>query len=277
MKSALVSVTILASALPALAQDAPGDWNLTINRENRQTIALTAYDNGIVLAARCEKGVFQTLIGGLPEAPPALNLLSSRRTLKIGFGDEPPRDHYFMLGANRTVAFSELPSSLAREMRKGGRMTIVVEGAGEGGRNLRYVLDLPASNTAIDQALADCRRPLADPHDAQLSQLTENGLPANIAWKRPPRGTYPAGRTYMSGFAVILCLSQPDGRLKDCMVETEMPVDGGFGDTALRATRNAVLENKDGGPVPISRVTFRMNYQMEGTSDSPPTGTRLGS
>lgn len=270
----IASVLAIAVAVPALAQDAPADWDLIVQPENRLTAAHTVYDNGILLATRCHRGVFQMMIGGLPEAPPAHDLQSAQRTLGIGIGDKPITDHRFMIGQNRQTAFAQLPASLARKMREGGPMQIVVAGAGEEGRNLRYVLDLPPSNTAIDQTLADCRRPLVDPRDAELEALDDDGLPRNIQWSRAPVPDYPQGRTYTAGFAVVTCLARPDGRITDCVVETEFPADGGFGAAALRGARRGRLENMDGGPVPLTRVSYRTNFDMGFSSDER-TGTRF--
>lgn len=265
---------VIAVTAPALAQDAPADWDLLVQPENHLTAAHTVYDNGLLLATRCQKGVFQVMIGGLPEAPPARDLLSASRTLGIGFGDKPIDDRRFMIGENRQMAFSELPALLARSMREGGRMQIVVPGAGEGGRNIRYVVDLPPSNTAIDQTLANCGRPLVDPRDAELDALEDDGLPKDIKWRKAPIPSYPAGRTYAAGFAVVTCLARPDGRVTDCVVETEVPADGGFGAAALRATRNGRLQNENGGPVPLTRITYRTNFSMSGSSNET-TGTLI--
>ena len=64
---------------------------------------------------------------------------------------------------------------------------IVVPGGAENGRNLRYVIDLPASGAAIDETLQACGRPLVDPRDAERSALPEDGLPPEIEWARQPR------------------------------------------------------------------------------------------
>lgn len=270
----LAAILAIAVAVPALAQDAEADWDLLIQPENRLTAAHTLYDNGLLLATRCHQGVFQVMIGGLPEAPPAKDLLSAQRTLGIGIDDKPVVDYRFMIGQNRQIAFAELPAMLARSMRSGGPMEIVVSGAGEGGRNLRYVMELPRSNTAIDQTLADCGRPLVDPRDAELEALPDDGLPKNIQWRKKPDIYYPAGRTYTAGFAVTTCMARPDGRVTDCVVETEFPADGGFGAAAMRGARSGRLENKNGGPVPLTRISFRANFDME-VSSNERTGTRI--
>ena len=176
------------------------------------------------------------------------------------------------MAESASVAISDRPSPLARDIREGGKMQIIVPGGAEGGRNLRYVLDLPASSTAIDEALQACDRPLVDPRDAELDALEDNGLPMNIEWARAPQPSYPEGRTYTRGFATVTCLTRPDGRVRDCVVETEHPIDGGFGEAAIDATRRARLQSKDGGEVPLGMIQFRTNFLMD---SSPSTGSRL--
>lgn len=273
---AVLLTLMLAGGAPALAQDAAAaaDWDLTLKPEDRLTAAHTLYDNGLLLAARCQAGVFQVMIGGLPEAPPARDLATNRRLLGIGFGEEPVADQGFLMGANRQFAFAEMPAPLARSMREGGAMQIVVAGAAENGRNLRHVIDLPRSNTAIDQALASCGRPLVDPRDAELEGLEDDGLPKNITWRKMPQPQYPAGRAYSSGLAVVSCLARPDGRVTDCVAETEVPANSGFGAAVVRAARQGRLENLDGGPIPLTRIVYRTYFHLEGASDET-TGTRI--
>lgn len=276
MKLVLTTLTLtalLGFALPASAQDDDSDWDLRV--QDGMTIAHAQFDNGLLLGARCQAGTFQVLIGGLPEAPEARDLLSARRILKIGFRDDAASDQGFMIGDNRRIAFAELPAPLARDMREGGRMQIVVAGGAEGGRNLRYVLDLPPSNAAIDQALSACNRPLVDPRDSELAALEDDGLPANINWRRKPETEYPQGQTYTAGFAVTTCLARADGRLSDCVIETEFPANGGFGAAVLKSVRSGRLMNRDGGPVPLTRILYRTNFDMDG--GIPATGSRLRS
>ncbi|WP_368933078.1 hypothetical protein [Brevundimonas naejangsanensis] len=267
-------VMSMALATTTSAQDAE-DWDLLAQPEEQLTVAYTQFDNGLLLAARCQRGVYQVMIGGLPAATAVRDFHKANRVLIIGIGGKDAAEQRFMLGADPSVAFSELPAPLARQMRDGGTMTITLPGGAEDGRNLRYLVELPASNAAIDQSLAACDRPLVDPRDQQLDDLGDDGLPINLAWKRVPKPEYPEGRTYTAGFAVITCLSQADGRVEDCVVETEFPINGGFGDAAMRGTRKGRLENRGGGdgPVPSRLIVYRVNYTMSDPEFS--TGSRI--
>lgn len=268
MKTALIAAAALAHAIPLLAQDTASDWDMTRDPDKKLVIAYTAFDNGLGIGARCMNGSFLVLISGLPPATGAT------RTLKVAFQDDDFNDQRWNVAENPVVAISDSPSPLARDMREGGKMQVIVPGGGEGGRNLRYVLDLPASSTAIDEALQACGRPLVDPRDAELDALADDGLPLDTEWSRPPEPAYPRGRTYSRGFATVSCLTQPDGRVRDCVVETEHPIDGGFGRAAIEATRRARLRNKNGGEVPLGMIQYRTTFTME---SSPSTGSRLRS
>lgn len=276
MKSALILATALAYAVPAMppaqdqdaAREAAADWDMARDPDKKLTIAHTVFDNGVGIGARCMNGSFQVLISGLPPATDAT------RQLRIAFGDEDFDEQRWNVAENPEVAISDRPSPLARDMREGGKMQIIVAGGAEGGRNLRYVLDLPASSAAIDETLKACNRPLVDPRDAELDALGDDGLPMNIEWAQEPQPSYPQGRTYVRGFATVSCLTQPNGRVRDCVVETEHPIDGGFGRAAIDATRRARLKSKDGGEVPLGMIQFRTNFMMD---SSPSTGSRLRS
>ncbi|MFK0300274.1 hypothetical protein ACIQTU_13760 [Brevundimonas sp. NPDC090276] len=263
MKTALVLATSLAVALPALAQDPAGDWDVNRDAEKNLTIAYTVFDNGLGVGARCSGGNYQVLISGLPTTT------GTSRPLRIAFRDGEFGDQRWSVGDDATVAISEYPGSLARSLRKGGRMQIVVPSGGEVGKIIRYVIDLPSSGAAIDETLTACGRPLVDPRDAELAALDDKGLPANLRWAREPLITYPEQQTYRRGFAILTCLTRPDGYLRDCAVETENPPGGGFGPAALNGTRRARVVNQEGGPVPLQFIAFRANFNIDGEPASP--------
>lgn len=263
MKTPLILTTALALALPAAAQDAAGDWDVARNVETDMVLAYTAFDNGLGVGARCSAGNYQVLISGLPATTEA------SRSLRLAFDDGEFSDQRWSVGDDASVALSEHPASLGRSLRKGGRMQVVVPNGGEGGRNLRYVIDLPASGAAIDETLTACGRPLIDPRDAELAALGDRGLPANLGWAREPLISYPEQQTYRRGFAVLTCLTRPDGYLRDCTVETENPPGGGFGAAALNGTKRARVTNLEGGAVPLRFIAFRANFDIDGESSSP--------
>jgi len=264
MKLALTLTAMLGIAWPVHAQTAPDDWDVNRDPAQKMIMAYTAFDNGLGIGARCSNGSFQVLISGLPPATGAT------RNLGIALQDDEVVDQRWNIAENPTVAISDMPSRLARQMRKGGGMQVVVPA--DGNQRLRYVLDLPASSTAIDEALQACDRPLVDARDAELEALQANGLPLNLEWARPPRPDYPQGKTYTRGFATITCLTRSDGGVRDCVVETEHPIDGGFGEAAIDATRRARLRSKDGGEIPPGMIGFRTNFLME---TAPVEGRRL--
>lgn len=257
MKTALVLTTSFALALPALAQDSAGDWDVTRDPNKDLVIAYTVFDNGLGVGARCSGGSYQVLVSGLPPATGA------SRTLRVAFEDGEFAVQHWSVGNEASVAISDYPSPLARNLREGGRMQIIVPGGGQNGKNLRYVIDLPSSGAAIDETLTACGRPLVDPRDAELAALGDNGLPADLNWIREPQITYPERRTYTRGFATLTCLTRSDGFLRDCAVETEHPHGGGFGEAALNGTKGARLRNHLGGPVPLRFIAFRANFEMD--------------
>lgn len=250
-----------AVALPALAQDAERDWDILRDPGKKLTLAYTQFDSGLGIAARCVDESYEALITGLPPAGQG-----ETRILHIAFGDEEPYSSRWSVAMNNTVAVSELPAPFARKLREGGQLRITIPGAAEGGRNLVHRLTLPASSTSIDATLAACERPLTDPRDLELADLPEGGLPVGLTWARWPRPDYPSSTQYARGFATVMCLTNPDGSLRDCTVEAEHPQDGGFGEAALRAARRAKVAHIDapGEAVPLTRVLYRNNFVMAG-------------
>lgn len=260
MKRILTALLACAVALPALAQDASADWDLAQDQRKKLLVAYARFDNGVSIGTRCADGGFEAVISGLPPAGRA-----STRLLRIAFGDDDPSDSRWGVATDDTIAISELPAPFARELRAGGRLRILVPNGASDGRNLLYDLTLPASSSSIDQTLTACGRPLVDPRDAELEALEEDGVPRNLAWAVRPRPNFPSTR-YARGFAVATCVSNPDGSLRDCTIESEHPRDGRFGQAALAAVRRARLQNlaDPGAPLPVTRVLYKTHFLMEG-------------
>lgn len=261
MKRAFIALLACAAALPALAQDAPRDWDLHRNTRTEAVMAFSVFDNGLGIAVRCIDGAYEALLSGLPAAGE-----QETRTLGVAFGDDEISMQRWSVAMNDTVAVGERPAPFARKLREGGRLQILVPGGGGEGRNLRYDLTLPDSSTSIDETLNACERPLVDPRDVELDALPDDGLPRSLLWVRAPRADYPSDARYGRGFAVVSCLVNPDGTLRDCAVESEHPHDGGFGASTLRAVRRARVQDTDNPDAPMApaMVSFRARFMMEG-------------
>lgn len=244
----------LLAAAPAAAQDAAaGDWDL--HRDGEVVLAFTTYDSGLAIAFRCRDDAFAAVAAGLPASREA------RRRLVLRFQDGEPYPSMWTNTTDDTVAVADYPAPLARELRQGGTFRLTIpDGAGDG-RDLTHVVELPPSNAAIDAALTACGRPLVDPRDALLAAVEGEGLSGGATWARRPRVEFPETR-YAAGSAVLSCLAWADGRLTDCVVESEHPHDGGFGEAALRGARRArVALPGDAGPGP-HRVGFYVNFRL---------------
>lgn len=262
MKRPLAVLLACAVALPALAQDADRDWDVLREPDKKLTAAFTLFDSGLGIATRCVDESYEVVIVGLPPA----GADSDTRELRVAFGDDEPAAQLWNVAINDTTAVSSLPAPFARKLRQGGRLRITIPGGAEGGRNLLHDVVLPASSVSIDETLTVCDRPLVDPRDAELDALPDSGLPTNLVWATPPRPTYPSRARYGRGFAMVMCLTSPDGSLRECSVEAEHPQDGGFGAAALRGTRRARVANAESptDPVPVAAVLFRNTFFIDG-------------
>lgn len=153
----LAVLPMLAIAGNALAQDEQADWEFRADPRTRTTLAGLATTTGINVVVRCVDGGLEAILTGLPPID------AEERQIGVGFGEEPINDQRWNVAIDNTVAVSELPASLARKLREGGQMHLRFVAAGEDGRTIRYVIDLPPSQTAIDATLTACGRPLVIP------------------------------------------------------------------------------------------------------------------
>ena len=252
-----VCALVLSVATTAQAQDVSGDWEVIRQPETKTVFAYVPMTSGLTIGFRCVDGAYGAIIAGLPAAGPDDQV----RTLTISIRGETPRGSQWTVTTDPTAAIADYPAPLARALREGGAVTVVVPGGAGDGRNLRHDLTLPASTAAIDETLNACDRPLVDPRDARLPEITANGLSAGVNWKVPPRPRYPVTR-YSEGYAVVSCVVQPDGKVDDCLVESEFPLGAGFGSNALRALPRARIDSPGEtlGQYAPRMIGFRVRY-----------------
>lgn len=272
MSGATASLALLALLNTTQAQDSAAgpDWDVFRDTSKTMVMAYTDFDSGLGIAVRCVDQSYEALISGLPD------IAGDTRTLRLAFSDDELHDSTWNVAIDPTIAVSDRPAPFARNLREGGQLQIVVPGGAADGRNLRYVLTLPPSSAAIDETLTSCGRPLIDPRDAELEDIAANGLPASLSWDRAPRPRYPVPARYGKGFAVVTCLTNPDGSLRDCLIETEHPQDGAFGDSVLRSIRRARVRNtSQEGAVPLQRISFRAAFRLEGYTEALRSPSRI--
>ncbi len=261
MKRLAAALAASALAWPSVAQTpAAQDWELNLEPASGALLAVTRYDSGLTIAFRCRDGDFAAVIAGLPASG------SPRRNLTLAFRGEAATPSAWTTTDDPTVVVGDYPAPLARQFRQGGALRLTVPGAAADGRNLTYAVDLPPSAAAIDRVLTRCERPLTDPRDALLTAVEDSGLSGGVTWARAPSVSFPSRGRYASGFAVVTCLAWPDGRLRDCVVESEHPHDGGFGRQAVRAAEQARVRLPDGADGP-RQVGFYTRFRMPDSDD----------
>ncbi|WP_122467237.1 energy transducer TonB [Brevundimonas lutea] len=261
MKGAGASVWIgvLACCSHATAQPAetvdPVDWDLI--QQHGDTAAVVVFDNDLAVLARCSAGVFDLTLNGLPEDRGENGL----RSLRVELDGAEEGFELWHTSADGKAAFSRTPARLARRLREGGELTIIVP-ATDGAPARRYLLPLSASPEAVDRALLACGKPAIDPRDALVDDSASDRSPP--VWRVTPRLNYPepalrAGAA--QGAVTLSCLAMPDGRLRDCVVESEFPPGVGFGAESLRAARRArVATSPDASPrMMIFSTGFRVD------------------
>lgn len=258
-----LGLSCLAQGGAASAQD----WETT-EPFNRVKLVTIGFDNGIGIGFRCERQSLDAMLVGLPPVP-APQFHMEARNIQMSWGrDVPVRTGGWWRTSNELITLTDSPAMLARALRRGGELNIVAVGAGEGGANVRYVVDLPASYEALEGILNACGLALTDPLELDRPEQIGAVVPGEehpaIVWRHAPRMEYPV-TNWSSGVARVNCLTEPSGGLTDCRLEGELPREAGFGRAALRAGQRASVQLADGsgGPVPRTSISFTVRFLLE--------------
>jgi hypothetical protein len=261
----LISSVLLISgvATPALAQEAAKrelDWVLTEIPERKAILAMADFDIGLSFATRCMDGQFDVTIHGLPEAR------GMTRALRITVNDEESYESSWIIGTQRTTAFSRVPVRFARELAKGGTLQTRVPGE----RNkpaTRYVIDLPPSVSAVEQTLTSCGKSLVDLRYDTMLDENLSGLPQGLVWKNEPRFSFPSPSGPMMstvGYVSVSCGVTPELRPTDCQIESEYPAGFNFGREVLRKVSSGQLKltGENESLNPQATILFNVNFRM---------------
>lgn len=253
---ALAQQACLETSPGAVVGTPPGDWDLL--DEGRNVTAYLAFNETPSIVIRCKRRAFDVLLMDLPSA----TIESGTRILEIGFDGETPVRTGWSIADPSTSALATAPGYLARRLRRGGLLHLIVPAADDAPRQ-EYRLPLPASDHAVDAALTACDLPLEDPRDPLIerSWLAPEFLPQ---WSRLPQAQFPrqaAQRGVQTGQAHMSCFVQPDGRLSDCRVENEHPHGAGFGASVLEALRAARLDQAPDDPDHMVFFTVRFRIR----------------
>lgn len=254
---ALSAAPLVASASSRAGQTAESqdpepqdDWTLSRLTDPDMVAASLEFDNGLTFVTRCQNGVFDLILAGLPPAP-ANEVSRSLVVLGKDSTDETPT--VWTVGKNRETAFSRIPAMFARILATGGPLQVIVPAA-PGQARTRYIMTLPPSGAAVEESLTHCGRALVDPRD-NLLEGDGDGLPGGITWVRPPRPSFPGSVGDMvveRGFVTTSCVVGPEGRLVECVLESEQPANFNLGRSVLRALASSRV-----GPAPDPQPSGR--------------------
>lgn len=250
---------LLMSGGPAAARNADDDWDFGEDPGRKLSIAAVTFES-FGVAVRCMDGSLSVVLSGLP-------VDSGQRRLLYGMGGDPEVESLWVSGDSSSSAFAVWPRSVATAMSRGGRLSVA---ARDGEATRRYVVDLPASSTAVGRVFQACgheldtSRPDESPGDEDF---------AGLVWARSPEISYPGRARHSQGMAAILCHVRAGGGLRDCTVESEFPEGSGFGRAAtFGAHRTARVEAANGSDENIEgrRIAFVTRYRMAGPGLTPP-------
>lgn len=265
LSAALITTPASPAAAQAAAAAAPQDWVVTRLREGNTLIASAPFDNGITIAARCSRDAFTLILTGLPE----VDRSETDRTLILVVGEEGgERSDTWTVANDRTVAFSRVPAIITRRLIEGGPFQVIVPGV-PGGPRTRYVMSLRPSESALQEVLTHCGRPVDSPRDEAL-RGDGRALPTGFTWTRMPLPEFPSATVSgaaTAGSVTLTCRVGEGGRLSECIVEDEFPAGFNFGKAALRSLGAARVGQSEearvaGAPFEGGFILFVMRFAM---------------
>lgn len=255
MSRTLASLALVAGAalaLPASAQEASEDWDLTTNAEQQLTLATLDFGDN-VLALRCSAGALDLLVTGAPVSTGA------SRKVRVSAGAIAAEEQLWIAQAGQPVLGADEPARLARQLRPGGQLDVRIEPETEAERPHRFRLTVPASANAVNAVLTACGQPLDEPRD-----LIARVSGPNLRWENAPQPMFPveaSNRGVESGLVRLSCVIAENWTLRDCLADVENPKDVGFADSALAAAeRSRIAPPLDGSDIRGRLARFSMRY-----------------
>ncbi|MDQ3125574.1 MAG: TonB family protein [Pseudomonadota bacterium] len=233
---------------------------MTVDQSGDLTLATAAYSSGQTIVVRCQAGVLDVIVAGLPAID------GRTRYVETTVGERPTERGPWASGGDGTTVLSVAPAPTARRLRAGGslRLSAAVSAANDSPLR-RYAFDLPGQSASLDRVLEACSTPTTDARDDLPRWMPARGSTFNY-WRRMAMPEYPtaADRAGInSGYAVLSCVVQAGGRLDQCVVESESQRRAGFGQSAVRAMGAArVLLAEEGGPPPGELVIFTLRFRV---------------
>jgi len=248
---ALIGLTAASLAASVQAQEAT-TWDVQSEGSDR-LIASVLFDNGPGLAIQCSDGAFDFALVNLPPAPRGG---SGSRILETGSDLATLEDSSWQAEARSSTALAFTAARRVRALRKGG-VFYVRTPAAEGEPTTTFALPLPTDSVGIDRVLEACGKPLVEPRD-DLPEI--NHLLEPTRWALRPFELYPPARALRAGGGMtqveVSCLIAPEGRVRDCRIESERPAGMGVGDGMLRDAGHVRLNFGDNAEAAVGGIIY---------------------
>lgn len=255
MKTYSLAISAVALITTAASAQTPDDWDLVVRPDPPATMASVSFEGGATLAVSCAAGKLDVVVAGSPAGA------SASRDVTVTMPGVDAEQQKWIAQPGAAIMSPPEPARMARMLRSGGALNLLIAPESVGARPARMTLDYPASPAAIDRVLEACGEPLASDIDG-VPRAPADG----VSWDRSldvefPRRALDRGITV--GAAELACLVHPDGTKERCWIERDAPPGAGFGEAALRAAERARF-----GPSPTapegSLVLLRFSVRLDG-------------
>lgn len=217
---ALLGGLIALAPAVALTQETPipaGGWDFDPGAAGgRAAVASLTFESGAGIAVQCHRGLLNTAILGLPTPAPGEIDAYGTRQLTVTLNGEPVLQNW-RASEGATTAVAAIPGPLARRLKTGGVLSVTTVPGDSGAPVRRLEIPVPADPSSLDRVLEDCGAPTETAHDT-VTVVDPADLTPEV-WRRARM--FDMADADREGRVQVSCIFAPEGRVRDCIVESE--------------------------------------------------------
>lgn len=263
--TAPVMALLVGGWAPAAQWRQPAVW---VSDSPTRTIPASVHmviSTHLSLQVRCQQGSLEVVLNGWPDGERRIRRHVAHLetiNLRAAIDGEPVLSTRWVSHRQRSAFSHALPAPFARRLLTGQTFKLSSLSGDEEDATGLAVIQLPVDSGPVAQVLEACGSPLVDARDALIAAATKASR--NYRWLRNPRPEYPGAASFnriRQGEANLSCTRGQDGSVYDCRIESEMPLQMGFGQAALRSMREVRLADDQTSDIDL--IVYRMQFRLE--------------